>query len=214
MKRVPLAGTVWQMTERSFTSHERMSGQPWDASYADGPAPWDVGAQPAVVRLAETGAFRGDVLDAGCGSGDNALHLASLGLTVTGVDVAETALERARGKAAERGLDVTFEVADALHLERLGRTFDTVLDCGLFHSFDGDERRQYVAGLAAITAPGSTVHVLCFADQGEGQGPHPVSRADLETAFEAWDITSIELTSLDTRFADAVPAWLATITRT
>jgi SAM-dependent methyltransferase len=78
---------------RHPTSHERRSGLPWDASYHDGPAPWDIGQpQPAVVRLASEGGFAGAVLDAGCGTGENALLVASLGLSVLGVDVAETAL--------------------------------------------------------------------------------------------------------------------------
>ena len=85
---------------RQPTSHERMAGQPWDASYHDGPAPWDIGRpQPAIVRVASKGGFAGAVLDAGCGTGENALHVASLGLPVLGVDVAETALAIAREKA-------------------------------------------------------------------------------------------------------------------
>src|SRR6266852_9065369 len=92
---------------RHPTSHERMTGLPWDASYYDGPAPWDIGRpQPAIVRLASEGGFAGAVLDAGCGTGENALHLASLGLPVLGVDVAETALAIAREKARARGIKV------------------------------------------------------------------------------------------------------------
>ena len=88
---------------RHPTSHERMTGLPWDASYRDGPPPWDIGRpQPAIVRLASQGGFGGAVLDAGCGTGENALHLASLGLSVLGVDVAETALAIARAKTAAR----------------------------------------------------------------------------------------------------------------
>ena len=138
---------------RQPTSHERRAGRPWDASYLDGPAPWDTGEpQPAVLRLARDGAFHGAVLDAGCGTGENALHVASLGLEVLGVDVAETALSIARENAGRRGITADFVLADALHLERLGRVFETVLDCGLFHSFDSDERRDYVASLASVTA--------------------------------------------------------------
>ena len=85
------------------------------------------------------------MLDAGCGSGEYDLHVASLGLTVLGVDVAETALASARAKADDRGIEVEFAAADALRLERLGRTFATVLDCGPFHTFVGDERPRYVA---------------------------------------------------------------------
>ncbi|HET7616949.1 MAG TPA: class I SAM-dependent methyltransferase, partial [Vicinamibacterales bacterium] len=64
---------------RQPTSHERMTGLPWDASYHGGPAPWDIGQpQPRIVRAAAEGAFSGTVLDAGCGTGEHALHLASL----------------------------------------------------------------------------------------------------------------------------------------
>src|SRR5213079_3660440 len=104
---------------RRPTSHERMTGLPWDASYHDGPAPWDIGRpQPAIVRLASAGAFAGAVLDAGCGTGENALHVASLGLSVLGVDVAETALAIAQQKAHDRGIKVEFALADAFQLER------------------------------------------------------------------------------------------------
>jgi SAM-dependent methyltransferase len=203
---------------RPPTSHERMTGAPWDDSYRDGPAPWDVGPQPAVVRVAAAGGFTGAVLDAGCGSGANALHLASLGLRVLGVDVAETALARAREEAARHGTEVEFATADALHLERLGRRFDTVLDCGLFHTFDGDERPAYVSGLAAVTEPGGTLYVLCFSDQGPDSGPHPVTRDDLSAAFTpgtGWRIAAIEPDRVLTRYHDehGAPAWLATVTR-
>lgn len=191
------------------TSHERRAGVPWDASYQDGPAPWDVGRpQPAIVRVAER--FAGPVLDAGCGTGENALHVAALGLQVLGVDVAETAVALARAKAVARGLDARFEVADALHLPRLKRTFATVLDCGLFHTFDGDERRAYVDGLGAVTRAGGAVFVLCLNDE-----PHPVGEAELQAAFATgWDVVSIVPERIETRFhAGGAHAWLATVRR-
>jgi 2-polyprenyl-3-methyl-5-hydroxy-6-metoxy-1,4-benzoquinol methylase len=127
------------------------------------------------------------VLDAGCGTGENALHVASLGLSVLGVDVAETALAIAREKADDRGIEVEFAAADAFQLERLGRRFETVLDCGLFHTFDGDERPGYVASLASVTEHDGTLYVLCFSDEGPrrpsrmaGHGPAwSRSRGDL-----------------------------------
>jgi SAM-dependent methyltransferase len=204
--------------DRRPTSHERMSGKPWDASYRDGPAPWDLERpQPAVVRLASRGAFAGRVLDAGCGAGDNALHIASLGLPVLGFDVAQRAVAMAREKAAEQGLDVEFLVADALRLDGLGRTFDTVLDCGLFHTFDAGERTRYLTSLESVTAVGSTMYVLCFSDEGAETGPHPVRRAELESTFDArssWKVVAIECERLETRFHDTgASAWCATVSR-
>jgi len=203
---------------RPPTSQERLTGLPWDASYHDGPAPWDVGPQPAIVRLAAEGGFAGKVLDAGCGSGENALHVASLGLSVLGVDVAETALALAREKAADRGIDAEFAVADALRLDSLGRRFDTVLDCGLFHTFDSDERPAYAASLASVTEHDGTLYVLCFSDNGPDTGPHPVSEDELRAAFSpgrGWHVAAVEPDRVRTRFHDdhGAPAWFATIDR-
>jgi SAM-dependent methyltransferase len=201
---------------RAPTSHERMTGLPWDASYQNGPAPWDTGRpQPEIVRLASGGGFAGTVLDVGCGTGENALHIASLGLPVLGVDVADTALEIARQKAEDRGIKAEFAMADAFHLERLERTFDTVLDSGMFHTCDRDERLRYVASLASVTEQDATLYVLCFRASGPETGPHPVSEEDLRTAFNpGWTITNLEPTRVQTRFHDnGAPAWLATIKR-
>ena len=204
---------------RRPTSHERMSGQPWDASYYDGPAPWDTGRpQPAMARLAAEGGFTGAVLDAGCGTGENALHVASLGLPVLGVDVAETAVAIAQSKAGDRGIEAEFATADAFELDRLERRFATVLDCGLFHAFDGDERPRYVASLASVTEHDGTLYVLCFRDDGPGTGPHPVSQDELRAAFgpgSGWNVAAIRPDRVQTRYHDdeGAPAWLATIKR-
>jgi hypothetical protein len=82
------------------------------------------------------------------------------GLSVLGVDAAETALVIARKKAASRGIDVEFTAANAFQLGRLGRTLETVLDCGLFHALEGDERIQYAASLASVTRRNATVSVV------------------------------------------------------
>ena len=203
---------------RHPTSHERMTGLPWDASYHNGRAPWDIGRpQPAIVRLASEAGFAGAVLDAGCGTGENALLVASLGFSVLGVDVAETALAIAREKAHNRRIEVEFAAADAFRLEHLRRKFETVLDCGLFHTFDGEERPRYVASLASVTARDATLYVLCFSDDGPDTGPHPVSQEELRTAFNpgnGWNIAAIKPDRVQTRFHDnGAPAWFATIKR-
>jgi SAM-dependent methyltransferase len=204
---------------RRPTSHERMSGRPWDASYTDdGPAPWDLGRpQPAIARLVSRGVFAGKVLDAGCGTGEHTLLVASLGLPVLGVDVAETALAMARKKAVDRGLAAEFATADALHLERLGPRFDAALDCGLFHSFEDDERSDYATSLASVIKQNGILYVLCFSYEGPDPGPHPVRQEELRAAFSpnrGWNVIAIEPERIETNFhAKRVSAWLATIKR-
>ena len=112
---------------------------------------------------------------------------------------------------------VEFGLADALHLERLGRRFATVLDCGLFHTFDGDERPAYAASLASVTEHNGTLYVLCFSDEGPDLGPHPISREDLRATFSpknGWNLVAIEPDRLQTGIHDdGAPAWVGTIRR-
>src|SRR5271154_6478086 len=124
---------------------------PWDASYTAGPpAPWDIGRpQPAFVRLADEGRLAGRLLDAGCGTGENALLAASRGADVTGIDVAPTAIARARAKASGRGLAAGFQGAGPLGPGRLSLGLGTGIHRGVFHVFGDDDRARYVASLAA-----------------------------------------------------------------
>ena len=192
----------------------------WDASYTAGAAaPWDIGRpQPAFVRLADEGRLTGRLLDAGCGTGENSLLAASHGADVTGIDVAPTAIARAREKASGRGLTARFEVADALDLRRLGLTADTVIDSGVFHVFDDGDRARYVASLAAVLRPAGAYYLMCFSDRQPGEwGPRRVRADELRSAFgDGWDVESITADLFDINpmeGATQVQAWLATIRR-
>jgi SAM-dependent methyltransferase len=202
----------------------------WDAAYAEStPPPWDLGRpQPAFVRLAEQGLLTGQLLDAGCGTGEQTLLAASSGADALGVDVSPLALEQARGKAAARGIPAAaggqigkarFEVADALNLGDLGLSFDTVIDSGLFHVFDDDKRARYVASLASVLRPGGHLYLMCFSDRQPGTlGPRRVSQDELRAAFsDGWTILAIQAETFAVNPglfpATTVQAWLASITR-
>lgn len=189
----------------------------WDATYRDGRPPWEVDRpQPAVERLLDEDAFDGDVMDVGCGTGENTLLLASRGLHVLGVDWAATAVEIARAKAAERSLDVEFELGDALRLDVLGRSFDSILDSALFHTFSDEARTEYVPSLASVTRPGSKLFLLCFSElEPWGGGPRRVTQAEIKDAFaDGWVVRSIVPERYEMRLSPGYAiAWLATIER-
>ena len=190
----------------------------FDARYVAGETPWDIGRpQPAFRELADRGQLVGRVLDVGCGTGEHALMAAALGLEVTGVDAAGTALAIAMRKANERGLRARFLTWDALELADLGESFDTILDCGLFHGFDDEERPRFVTALRASMAPGGTYYLLCFSDLEPGDwGPRRVRQDEIRTSFsDGWRVEDIAPTHLDiTIEPGTVHAWLATIVRT
>jgi SAM-dependent methyltransferase len=156
--------------------------------------PWDLGApQPAVVALADAGAFTGEVLDIGCGLGDNSAFLASRVLHVTGLDGAPSAVEQARTRAP----GVTFAVADATKLEGWEGRFDTVLDSALYHCLNEDQRRAYVAALTRATRPGARLHLFAFSPEVPAGFPAPyrITEADLRENFgRDWTIEQLEPT--------------------
>jgi SAM-dependent methyltransferase len=165
-------------------------------------APWDIGApQPVVVALADSGAVRDEVLDAGCGLGNNAIFLAQRGFRVTGVDGARPALVKARQRAADNDVDIEFVHADVTTLDGIAPRFATVLDSALYHCLNDQQRHAYAAALHRVTLPGAQLHLYCFADSGnEGLGlPMSVSPDDLREHLAAhWDISAIDETDYTT----------------
>ena len=193
----------------------------FENTYA-GQAPWDIG-KPQKPFIDAADRISGSVLDAGCGTGDTAVFLAERGCKVTGIDFIAEAIRRAVWKAVDRGAQATFVVKDALTLKDWTERFDNVVDSGLFHVFSDEDRRRYVAGLAAVLNPGGRVFLLCFSDEEPGtQGPRRVSKQEIHTAFaEGWGVETIQPCRLEVRpdlkdlkFSEGGPkAWFAVVRR-
>jgi cyclopropane fatty-acyl-phospholipid synthase-like methyltransferase len=207
-------------TERpsGLTGHTNVrAAEDFDSVYRQGIPPWDIGrSQPAFAELAEHGLLAGRVLDAGCGTGEHALMAAARGLDATGFDVATTAIAIARTKARDRGLEARFLQLNALVLASLGEQFDTVLDCGLFHSLGDDDRLGFVKELRASMPAGGHYYLLCFSDRQAGEwGPRRIRQEEIRDSFaEGWTVDSIQPATIDiTIEPHQAQAWLAVITR-
>jgi len=199
-----------------------MTGGSWDDAYQRNEAPWEIGRpQPAIVRVADGGGLVSPVLDVGCGSGEHALLAATDGMDVTGIDLSQTAIERARAKARQRGLSAEFLVGDVLDLasiKRLSPPFRTVIDTGCFHTFANADRPVYASSLAAVVEPGGVLHLLCFSEHTPGQeGPRRVTQGEIRTVFSRdWIVDRIdaEIFSVNVQWQGVQPnAWLARIVR-
>jgi SAM-dependent methyltransferase len=172
--------------------------------------PWDTDGPTRFVQdLVEAGEIRGEVLDAGCGTGENAIYLASRGYRVVAVDGAPVAIEKAHIKARQRGAEVAFFVADARELVAWHARFETIIDAGLFHVMGKSaDRLRYANSLRRVSRPGAVLHLLAFKDRGplwlhrlstwlrvriSGFGTHGVTKQEIQVAFsDGWTIESIE----------------------
>jgi SAM-dependent methyltransferase len=159
--------------------------------------PWDIGApQPVVIEAEGAGRFHGAVVDVGCGLGENAIFLAGQGHQVTGIDVAASALEQARQRATELGVDVEFAVADATSLAGLDGRFDSVLDAACYHCLPEDARHEYAAALHRATRPDALLTLFCFPAGDTGlAAAMGASEESLRTTWgkAGWDITDLRL---------------------
>ena len=130
-----------------------------------------------------------------------------------GLDFVPVAIERAKAKAAQRGIDANFIVGNALELKKLGRKFDTVIDCGLFHTFADEERPAFIKGLADVLVPGGSLYILCFSNEEPGtEGPRRISQQEIRDAFhDGWTVQRIEPTQIrldsTTGWAEVHPWW-------
>jgi SAM-dependent methyltransferase len=172
--------------------------------------------QRAIFDLVAAGAFRGDVLDAACGTGEHALLLAAHGLGACGVDDSPAAIARAGRKAQLRGLAAEFVVADLLDLGSLGRRFDCAVDAGMLNRCQPRDRVAWARSLHAALAPGARLYTLCIGDHERGPGGPPrVSQAELRALFcDGFTVERID----DARFESVIfpggaNGWLARVKR-
>jgi SAM-dependent methyltransferase len=140
----------------------------WEERYESGDLPWDTGRHDRNLEelLKEQAICPCQVLELGCGTGTNALWLATQGFDVTAVDISSRAISAARQKTAVSHLDVKFLEIDVHETSLPGGPYDLVFDRGCFHSSGTDEDRElfvaraYAAPLRESGPPQLTAHQI------------------------------------------------------
>lgn len=152
--------------------------------------------QPELVTLVEQGAFQGEVLDVGCGTGGLALLLAANGYSTVGLDLSEAAISLARSEARRLGLErAEFQVADVTSFTGYDGRFGTVVDGALFHTIPPSFRSRYQEAIVRAAAPGAWYFVLVFDRAGmpDGVPVSAVTAAELVDAVSAhWVVDDIQ----------------------
>ena len=171
----------------SVPDPDRGSPAWWNRRYQSADTPWDTGiVPPEVHELGDSGALQppGVALDLGCGTGTNSAFLARLGFTVFGVDLAVTALQRARTKALSAGLPAYFCAGDVADLGFLPVRATFALDIGCLHSLSPDNRTRYAASLARRLASGGLYLMYGFDEDTElDSGPAGFGAGEIAARF-------------------------------
>lgn len=191
-----------------------MPDHDWNDNYAAGDLPWDTGVpDDALVATVEAGSIpAGRTLEIGCGTGTNALWLATRGFNVLGVDVSTLAIDRARAKLNDAALACRFEVRDFLADDAPAGPFEFVFDRGCFHGFGpADIRTQFAARVASLLAPSGLWLSLIGSAEGEFLDWGPPRRSAIEVVSAVEPVLEVlELRSIQFNLhRDASPrAWL------
>lgn len=135
----------------------------------------------------------GRALDVGTGSGIWAVELGKRGWDVTGIDIVETALQRARNRVEAADVDVTLRHGDvtALREADIDTGYRLVLDTGTFHGLTKPQREAMGREVDAVAAADATVLLLAWEPRRRGPLPRGVSRDEIESAFPGWAVTKI-----------------------
>jgi SAM-dependent methyltransferase len=181
----------------------RLGFHPWE-DLADHPPFAD--QLLALIAGEESGAGPpyGQALDLGCGSAVWGVQLARRGWQVTGVDNVPRALDRARKRIREAGVQMTVVEGDVTRLRaaQVGAGHRLVLDTGTFHGLNPEQRRAMGQRVSELASDDATVLLDCFAPGLRGPLPRGCTRTDVEEAFIGWQV-------MDVVVADSAPDRLA-----
>lgn len=191
----------------------------WNACYERRETPWDKGEPtPVLAEVAQRHPtiLTGRVFVPGCGLGHDARWLADRGCEVTGVDIAELAVEGA--KALDDQGRIAFHVADLFDLPAdLQSAFDVVWEHTCLCALPPDLRAQYALGVKSALRPGGTVAGVFFInpemDPGEQGPPFGIDVGEVEALWREVGLEPIDAWTPQTGYEGRVGRELAMVLR-
>jgi SAM-dependent methyltransferase len=173
----------------------------WKLAYAIGFHPWEDTDPPFAAKLSELfdreengrESPYGRALDLGTGSGIWGIQLAKRGWQVTGLDIVDKALRRARDRVQKAGVEMRLVHGDvtALRAAGIGSGFRLVLDTGTFHALNGAQRAAMGQEVSAVAASDATVLLLVWPKRSRPL-IRGVNHDEVEAAFPGWKATDVE----------------------
>ncbi|MDO4557596.1 MAG: class I SAM-dependent methyltransferase [Planctomycetia bacterium] len=174
--------------EGKRSRHNRI--RDWDEAWRRGRPPWETpevnGDLQRVVIARRQELRKAAFLELGCGTGREAVWLATQGFQVTAIDASVTAIERARTRAEQADALLRIVLSDVFSFARHGETFDFVYDIGFYHYIRRTDLKRYLDLLWEMTHPGAYYFTVCGAaelDTKSELGPPTASVADIR-----WEI--------------------------
>ena len=159
----------------------------WEDRYRTGDMPWEKGApHPALIAFLKSNPVHGRVLVPGCGTGHDVRALAATADEVVGLDIASSAITRAKAQPAVGG--ERYQLGDFFALPpKLRGTFNAVFEHTCFCAIDPSLRESYVAAVAGALKRGGHLLAIFYLDPGLDPGesgpPFGVTRAELDKFF-------------------------------
>ena len=152
--------------------------------------PWDTGISPPELFEFIKNHPPGRAIDIGCGTGTNIITLAQAGWTVTGVDFAPRAIQLAKQKIKQSGVQAKISVNDATKLNGITGPFDFALDLGCFHGISKEGRMKYLDQLDRILAPNGFWLLYTFLSPGTPRSGHGLAEAEIDRISARFHLVS------------------------
>lgn len=173
-----------------------MDSTQWDARYSTSELIWSGNANQFVERhLGEL--EPGTAIDLGAGEGRNAVWLAQRGWSVTAIDFSQVGLDKALRLAADHGVTIAIERADATTWEPTEPVDLVVLS---YLQLPADQQRTVLEHARTWLAPGGTLLVVAHdrSNVTDGYGGPPSTDVcytvdDTVAALDGLDVTTAEV---------------------